>query len=618
MWSSVSKLFSGDSKPDPSTSHTGGTNSATPTFKPMSARFHKVKVIIRGDVMTGKSSLFARLQGIDFEKAYTTTPHIQVANIPWKSGMWSRKYSNYAFMAAGADIPSGNVELKLENAPKKPPKSAAGQEKRTSSGNLALDATTIDVYRNTNAVIFLFDVTKQWTFDYVVRELANVPHNLAVLVVANFTDMSDKRVVQPAQVANGIHQYNRKRARSPKPSFLIRYIEASMFTAYGLEFIYKYLGVPFLELQKEILRQQLERKTEELTQLIAHLDSRDEIPEEFRVASNSSQDAISTKYNHVEVTENRTHEDTRNEGLWKSAMPSPGSAEIPLRPVAPSTATVGIVSSLEDNNSVDQFNAGEISADFFDEVGDVKAKNSSYEIEKARSMDELAPNPLVAGDEDVGFENISGRLENLGVSDEEEESTEWNHEVNRPSTRGNVFGSTFSGGNVWDRGDSIGVGSISLGVGASVAEVSSDSEEDLSRQLQTHTDIPPQGHSAGKELKERASFGGAMAGSASNPWLEYDQSQPELFISQDNIETSVNISNLNAWEKYVPSREEYAQIDDEGATLEGHESTASKPKKKKKASGEQTKKIKKKSTDEERKKKKKKSEEVRGRELMGI
>lgn len=53
---------------------------------------------------------------------------------------------------------------------------------------MGLDASTVNVYRNSHGAIFLFDTTKPWTFDYVNNELANVPESISVLVLGNFCD----------------------------------------------------------------------------------------------------------------------------------------------------------------------------------------------------------------------------------------------------------------------------------------------------------------------------------------------------------------------------------------------------------------------------------------------
>lgn len=54
--------------------------------------------------------------------------------------------------------------------------------------SLGLDASTVNVYRNSHGAVFLFDTTKPWTFDYVNTELANVPETISVLVLGNFSD----------------------------------------------------------------------------------------------------------------------------------------------------------------------------------------------------------------------------------------------------------------------------------------------------------------------------------------------------------------------------------------------------------------------------------------------
>ena len=55
--------------------------------------------------------------------------------------------------------------------------------------------------KGTDAVVFMFDVTKMWTWDYVKRELPKVPKTVpAILVMANFIDQSHHRAVTRDQV----------------------------------------------------------------------------------------------------------------------------------------------------------------------------------------------------------------------------------------------------------------------------------------------------------------------------------------------------------------------------------------------------------------------------------
>lgn len=53
--------------------------------------------------------------------------------------------------------------------------------------SMGLDASTVNVYRNTHGAILLFDTTKPWTFDYVNKKLENVPETMAVLVLVKYT-----------------------------------------------------------------------------------------------------------------------------------------------------------------------------------------------------------------------------------------------------------------------------------------------------------------------------------------------------------------------------------------------------------------------------------------------
>lgn len=64
------------------------------------------------------------------------------------------------------------------------PKSKASQSTDTAPhAAFALDASTIDVYRNTDGVVLVYDISKPWTFEYVAKTLAEVPTNIPVLIL---------------------------------------------------------------------------------------------------------------------------------------------------------------------------------------------------------------------------------------------------------------------------------------------------------------------------------------------------------------------------------------------------------------------------------------------------
>lgn len=65
---------------------------------------------------------------------------------------------------------------------------------------LALDAEFVDVYKNTNGVILMFDLSKQWTFDYVEKEIENIPKNIPVIILGNHRDQG--RSTMKVEIAN--------------------------------------------------------------------------------------------------------------------------------------------------------------------------------------------------------------------------------------------------------------------------------------------------------------------------------------------------------------------------------------------------------------------------------
>ena len=143
----------------------------------------------------GKTCLWLRLQGNPFKEAYETSDEIKVANIQWnykttddvvKVEVWdvvdrSKKKRNLLQQAK-----SSSSTLKVDN-------SDVGQ--RQMPVEASLDAEFIDVYKNANGVILVYDITKQWTWDYIERELPKIPTHIPVLIIGNHRDMHHHRNV---------------------------------------------------------------------------------------------------------------------------------------------------------------------------------------------------------------------------------------------------------------------------------------------------------------------------------------------------------------------------------------------------------------------------------------
>lgn len=221
---------------------------------------YNMKIIIKGDRNVGKSALFHRLKGEKFIEEYTPSEEIQVASI-----QWSYKATDDVVKVEVWDVVDRGKKkkridgLKLDNA---------GPSAVDMPDEPALDAEFLDVYKGTNGVIMVLDITKNWTFEYVQRELPKIPSHIPVLVLANHCDMSHHRVITPDHIIYYIESQQR-----PEGYAQIRYAESSMRNGFGLKYLHKFLNLPFLQLQRETLLAQLETNGNETAATVAELDA---------------------------------------------------------------------------------------------------------------------------------------------------------------------------------------------------------------------------------------------------------------------------------------------------------------------------------------------------------
>ncbi|KAF9990565.1 Rab-like protein 6 [Mortierella antarctica] len=400
--------------------------------KPIHASFNKgiplnMKIVIRGDIRTGKTSVFERLQGHPFrsEHDYRTTAQIQVANIPWqyaptkdiiKVEVWDVVDKG---IQAGDLKASSNSALKIDNnTPTSPTKAKPVIDVDSAPhAAFALDASTIDVYRNTNGVILVYDVSKPWTFDYAAKALADTPTNIPVLILSNFSDDSNPRpVVASDRVEALMKEHNNARAVLPcAPANLVRHLETSMKTGLGLKEVHESFGIPFLNVLRETHRKQFEQKTLEIEELLRTLDGHAHGPSVRRHSQKSLHTApvLSTK----------------DEPTMKKLPPLPASiqtSDLAIRPEPrTSSPTSPARKTRNEHTNVDilsptplsahapavllDFSTGKIEDEFFQNV-DLNSTTSSAVGQdpslsannRAQEEPELDGNPMVARDEDIG------------------------------------------------------------------------------------------------------------------------------------------------------------------------------------------------------------------------
>ncbi|CAF1439061.1 unnamed protein product [Adineta ricciae] len=257
-----------------STNANGSQSTISPSksnenFKPLSQGLQKryargvqynMKLVIRGECNTGKSVLWSRLQGTPFIEDYVPSDEIRVATINWSS----RVCGDAIIKVEVWDVVDKsrkkrrpiNPSLKLSNSI-----DAAVAE-------VSLDAEFLDVYKSTAGVLMVYDITKPWTWDYIEREIVKVPAHIPVLVIGNQLDMGHHRKVSTDKCLSFIEHLDRGTMGS-----VVRYCESSLRNGFGLQYIHQFLNIPFLQLQRECLLQQLQINARDMDASIEEIDA---------------------------------------------------------------------------------------------------------------------------------------------------------------------------------------------------------------------------------------------------------------------------------------------------------------------------------------------------------
>ncbi|EPB81435.1 hypothetical protein HMPREF1544_11845 [Mucor circinelloides 1006PhL] len=524
------------------------------SFKAMSNAFRKgvqynMKIVLRGDVMTGKSNLFHRFQGSEFSEEYTSTPQIQVANIPWhykdsndivKIEVWDvvdkAHNKNKSEISKGIKLEHRPSDTKIDSATTSNPPSPQQHQQEDQDVAMGLDASTVNVYRNTHGAILMFDTTKPWTFDYVNKELNNVPESMAVLVLGNFCDKTQERKVEMDTIHATLYEHNQERIKKGaiKPN-LIRYAETSMQSGLGLKYIYEYLGVPFLQLMIESLNKQLELKAVEIVDLLETLDTDDDVPagmQRRRGQDNFDQPSEPRLARQQEEMKSAWDQELQDIASDHPSMLDhfPRRQETPPVPTAPvkSKKKKDVKLVPEQIPAVVDFTVGdELSDDWFGE--DVNSTNISLAKPDKQDSDEEGPgNPMVLGDEDVEpifystpsmtdeqhtvVQEEHSQEQAQSEQEQEEELEQEPEEVYQP-----VFKSELN--DVWSR-------SLRR---LSGPEVISDSEDEDNRIRQTDSPFAPESPFMESPTFQSGFSGGyeEIGGSNENPW-SIGQSKPIL------------------------------------------------------------------------------------------
>ena len=326
-----------------------------------------MKVVIKGDNRVGKTSLLLRLKGYGFDGSYTPTESLNVTSIDWsykvtddivKIDLWeavdsaSKRNVNFVDLKLQNDNKSDSASTRLQN----PNATENGTYPATTPNSRVIITTTqldfsnnsigdlnpipesarqslaelsesFDVYKGADAVLLMMDMTKSWTFKYVQTELSKIPTQLPILIIANHRDQGHHRTVASAQVKSFIDGLK----RGPSDG-IIMYTETSMKDGFGIKLIDKFLNIPFLRLQEDSFKKQLELNrlerlstNEELQVLQDSIDREYEQHLEMQTIRRRQQaDAMSPVNSGLRQLDQSTRENIRNNNFSSDILDKKG------------------------------------------------------------------------------------------------------------------------------------------------------------------------------------------------------------------------------------------------------------------------------------------------------
>eukprot|EP01060_Flectonema_neradi_P029067 TRINITY_DN3938_c0_g2_i1.p1 TRINITY_DN3938_c0_g2~~TRINITY_DN3938_c0_g2_i1.p1 ORF type:complete len:689 (+),score=187.15 TRINITY_DN3938_c0_g2_i1:41-2107(+) len=217
---------------------------------------YNMKIVIRGERRSGKSSLLRRLQGKYHDEGYNQTPQISAATVHWCS-----EFTQDPVKVEVWDVvDSGFITQEIEDHHKSlnaPP----GIEVQVS------DASNVNVYRDAHCAIFVIDATRSDALEYLKTQLPNVPRGVSVVVLRNKCDLTDDVVITEKDILKVLEKQqpattslltevggNKVPAKYGIPPHCI---SASMVNCYGIKNLYSYLNIPFQQLRCEMVEETL-------------------------------------------------------------------------------------------------------------------------------------------------------------------------------------------------------------------------------------------------------------------------------------------------------------------------------------------------------------------------
>ena len=219
-----------------------------PVRNPVPVKNSSMKIVICGNRGCGKTGLWNRFQGQRFNSSYQPTNDIKAATINWQ------------FMQSNVKVEVWDIV-----------------DRSFTKTSPTLDASTIDIYKETAVLIYMVSPWDIQSLEYVRGKCKTVPLDIAILLLLNFKDKvwqatvaSNKAPVIAVTMkdiqlmCDEIRQYRKSVGEAPTAAGLVHGFEISVYNCFGLDALYNYLEIPFLALRRRALLDQLARAEQEL------------------------------------------------------------------------------------------------------------------------------------------------------------------------------------------------------------------------------------------------------------------------------------------------------------------------------------------------------------------
>jgi hypothetical protein len=137
---------------------------------------YNLRLLIRGDLQTGKTQLWRRLQGLPFAPQLASTRSLGAVHLDWSCERTADTIKVEAWDVVDADLTRSARDhgpgLSLSHAVA--PNGEGARSPRTSAA--------LDVWKGAHGAVCTFDPRKRWTFAYAIRQLQEAPPALPMLV----------------------------------------------------------------------------------------------------------------------------------------------------------------------------------------------------------------------------------------------------------------------------------------------------------------------------------------------------------------------------------------------------------------------------------------------------